>query len=87
MQYLVPAVKVTMVFSWGVAVVQVADGTVLQEFRKGFKMGDKLIRPAMVKVRYHMPARPRMWRFVPSHRLWNDRMLVGWFCLIAGVSK
>jgi hypothetical protein len=57
--------EMTRVVSWGVAVVflcavQVADGTVLQEFRKGFKMGDKLIRPAMVKVRGHMPARPRM---------------------------
>ena len=29
---------------------QVADGTVLMEFRKGFKIGDKLLRPAMVKV-------------------------------------
>ena len=29
----------------------VPDGTVLQEFRKGFRHGDKLLRPAMVKVR------------------------------------
>lgn len=29
---------------------EVADGTVLMEFRKGFKIGDKLLRPAMVKV-------------------------------------
>ena len=29
---------------------EVPDGTVLQEFRKGFKMGDRLLRPAMVKV-------------------------------------
>lgn len=29
---------------------EVADGTVLMEFRKGFKLGDKLLRPAMVKV-------------------------------------
>ena len=28
----------------------VPDGTVLQEFRKGFKCGDRLIRAAMVKV-------------------------------------
>ena len=28
----------------------VPDGTVLQEFRKGFQCGDRLIRPAMVKV-------------------------------------
>jgi hypothetical protein len=28
----------------------VPDGTVLQEFRKGFAIGDKLLRPAMVKV-------------------------------------
>lgn len=32
---------------------EVADGTVLQEFRKGFKMGDRLLRPAMVKVSYN----------------------------------
>lgn len=31
---------------------EVADGTVLLEFRKGFKLGDKLIRPAMVKVSF-----------------------------------
>lgn len=30
----------------------VADGTVLMEFRKGFKMQDRLLRPAMVKVSY-----------------------------------
>ena len=30
---------------------EVPDGTVLQEFRKGFRHGDKLLRPAMVKVR------------------------------------
>jgi molecular chaperone GrpE len=30
---------------------EVPDQTVLQEFRKGFKMGDRLLRPAMVKVR------------------------------------
>lgn len=29
------------------------DGTVLQEFRRGFKMGDKLLRPAMVKVSFN----------------------------------
>ncbi|GAX81060.1 hypothetical protein CEUSTIGMA_g8495.t1 [Chlamydomonas eustigma] len=29
---------------------EVEDGTVLMEFRKGFKIGDKLLRPAMVKV-------------------------------------
>ncbi|KAG1658037.1 hypothetical protein FOA52_014349 [Chlamydomonas sp. UWO 241] len=28
----------------------VPDNTVLQEFRKGFKIGDKLLRPAMVKI-------------------------------------
>ena len=28
----------------------VPDGTVLQEFRKGFQCGDRLLRPAMVKV-------------------------------------
>ncbi|PNH03123.1 Protein GrpE, partial [Tetrabaena socialis] len=28
------------------------DGTVLQEFRKGFAIGGKLLRPAMVKVSY-----------------------------------
>lgn len=31
-------------------ITQVPDGTVLLEFRKGFKIGDKLLRPAMVKV-------------------------------------
>jgi GrpE len=29
----------------------VADGTVLQEFRRGFKIGGQLLRPAMVQVR------------------------------------
>jgi len=29
---------------------EVPDGTILQEFRKGFKIGEKLLRPAMVKV-------------------------------------
>ncbi|KAK9828577.1 hypothetical protein WJX72_000837 [[Myrmecia] bisecta] len=37
----------------------VPDGTVLQEFRKGFRVGDKLLRPAMVKVSYsEAPAAP-----------------------------
>ena len=27
-----------------------AEGTVVQEFRKGFLIGDRLLRPAMVKV-------------------------------------
>lgn len=26
------------------------EGIVLQEFRKGFKLGDRLLRPSMVKV-------------------------------------
>lgn len=30
----------------------VPDGTVLEEFRKGFKLADRLLRPAMVKVSY-----------------------------------
>lgn len=30
----------------------VADGTVLEEFRKGFRLGDQLLRPAMVKVSF-----------------------------------
>ena len=30
----------------------VPDGTVLEEFRKGFTLGGKLLRPAMVKVSY-----------------------------------
>lgn len=30
----------------------VADGTVLEEFRKGFMLGDRLLRPAMVKVSF-----------------------------------
>jgi molecular chaperone GrpE len=32
---------------------EVADGTVLQEFRKGFAMGGRLLRPAMVKVSFN----------------------------------
>lgn len=33
---------------------QFEDGLVSLEFRKGFRMGDKLVRPAMVKVsRFH----------------------------------
>lgn len=31
---------------------EVPDGTVLMEFRKGFKMGERLLRPAMVKVSF-----------------------------------
>lgn len=30
---------------------EVPDGTVLQEFRRGFKIGGQLLRPAMVQVR------------------------------------
>jgi molecular chaperone GrpE len=30
----------------------VPDGTVLEEFRKGFMLGDRLLRPAMVKVSF-----------------------------------
>jgi molecular chaperone GrpE len=26
------------------------EGIIIQEFRKGFRLGDKLLRPAMVKV-------------------------------------
>lgn len=29
------------------------DGTVLQEFRRGFRLGKTLLRPGMVKVRLH----------------------------------
>lgn len=32
---------------------EVPDGTVLVEYRKGFRIGDKLIRPAMVQVSYN----------------------------------
>ncbi|KAL4422080.1 hypothetical protein ABPG77_001548 [Micractinium sp. CCAP 211/92] len=32
---------------------EVPDGTVLEEFRKGFTFGDKLLRAAMVKVSYN----------------------------------
>lgn len=32
---------------------EVEDGLVMQEFRKGFRLGDKLLRPAMVKVAYN----------------------------------
>lgn len=31
---------------------EVPDGTVLMEFRKGFRMGERLLRPAMVKVSF-----------------------------------
>ena len=35
----------------------VPDGTVLEEFRKGFSLGDRLLRPAMVKVSFsEMPS-------------------------------
>lgn len=30
----------------------VPDGTVLEEFRKGFRLGERLLRPAMVKVSF-----------------------------------
>lgn len=29
---------------------EVPDGTVLQEFRRGFRLGETLLRPSMVKV-------------------------------------
>ena len=31
---------------------EVPDGTVIMEFRKGFRMGERLLRPAMVKVSF-----------------------------------
>jgi molecular chaperone GrpE len=37
---------------------EVPDGTVLEEFRKGFMIGDKLLRPAMVKVSFTEDAAP-----------------------------
>lgn len=37
---------------------EVPDGTVLQEFRKGFKMGARLLRPAMVKVSFSEKQEP-----------------------------
>ena len=37
---------------------EVPDGTVLEEFRKGFMIGDKLLRPAMVKVSFTEDAPP-----------------------------
>ncbi|WIA28775.1 hypothetical protein OEZ86_011307 [Tetradesmus obliquus] len=36
----------------------VPDGTVLLEFRKGFRMGERLLRPAMVKVSFREEAAP-----------------------------
>jgi molecular chaperone GrpE len=30
--------------------VEYEEGIIIQEFRKGFKLGDRLLRPAMVKV-------------------------------------
>ncbi|BAF09323.2 Os02g0612000, partial [Oryza sativa Japonica Group] len=30
--------------------VEYEEGVILQEFRKGFKLGERLLRPAMVKV-------------------------------------
>ena len=32
---------------------EVPDGTVLQEFRRGFRLGSQLLRAAMVQVRMH----------------------------------
>ena len=29
---------------------EIEEGVILEEFRKGFKLGDRLLRPAMVKV-------------------------------------
>ena len=37
---------------------EVPDGTVLEEFRKGFALGDKLLRPAMVKVSFRETPEP-----------------------------
>lgn len=37
---------------------EVPDGTVLLEFRKGFRMGERLLRPAMVKVSFSEAAAP-----------------------------
>lgn len=37
---------------------EVPDGTVLMEFRKGFRMGERLLRPAMVKVSFNEAAPP-----------------------------
>lgn len=39
---------------------EVPDGTILEEFRKGFTLGDKLLRAAMVKVSFDegAPAAP-----------------------------
>ena len=36
----------------------VPDGTVLREFRRGFRLGDKLLRAAMVQVRSAPPRCP-----------------------------
>lgn len=32
--------------------VEAPDDTILEEFRKGFRIGDRLLRPAMVKVSF-----------------------------------
>ena len=34
------------------------EGTVLEEFRKGYKLGDKVLRPAMVKISTGQPSEP-----------------------------
>lgn len=45
---------------------EVPDGTVLQEFRKGFMIGKTLLRPAMVQVRrWDRPLYPKTETFNP----------------------
>jgi molecular chaperone GrpE len=37
---------------------QYPEGVVMEEFRRGFMLGDKLLRPAMVKVSSGLPSTP-----------------------------
>ena len=61
----------------------VPDGTVLQEFRKGFQCGDRLIRPAMVKVSCLLlrlssssSTHGLVWFYVYMQQLWPVLMLM-----------
>ena len=36
--------------------LQYPEGVVIEEFRRGFMLGDKLLRPAMVKVSSGLPS-------------------------------
>jgi hypothetical protein len=56
----------------------VADGTVLKEFRRGFRLGAQLLRPAMVQVRWLLHGRIGA---VTMHTILSASSLAGW-CLL-----